>query len=99
MRSWLLLIALMVLNTVDLLTSYYAVHVKGNVELNPIFNALLSSAGWLWAYIYKVVLPWSILFLFIVYGVEQPVFRRVATALLYLFIYIVTNNLIVALIF
>jgi len=99
MRSWLLLIALMVLNTVDLLTTYYAAHVKGNVELNPIFRALLSNGGWLWAYIYKIVLPWAVLFFFIVYGAEQPVFRRVATALLYLFIYIVANNLIVALVF
>jgi hypothetical protein len=99
MRSWLLLIALMVLNTVDLLTTYYVVYVKGNVELNPIFRALLSSAGWLWTYIYKVVLPWVVLFFFIVYGAEQLVFRRVAIALLYLFIYVVANNLIVALIF
>jgi hypothetical protein len=99
MRSWLLLMALLVLNTVDLLTTYYVVHVKGSAELNPIFRALLSGAGWLWAYIYKVVLPWAVLFFFIVYGAEQPVFRRVATALLYFFIYVVANNLVVALIF
>jgi nucleoside-diphosphate-sugar epimerase len=96
-RDWLLLVGLLALNTADLLTSYYAVRVKGATELNPIARALVSGEGWLWAYVYKAAIPLAIIVLYVVYGPERPDLRRVAKVLLLYLAYIVANNLVLLL--
>ncbi|MEM2270239.1 MAG: DUF5658 family protein [Nitrososphaerota archaeon] len=87
-----LLLALTSLNTADMLTSYYAVRIKGATELNPVV-AFLTQINPAFFFIYKALIPWVILFFFIVYS-EKEELRRVAMALLLYLAYVVINNVI-----
>jgi hypothetical protein len=95
--GWWLVAALLVLNTADILSSYYAVSVKGASELNPVARGLYSAGGWLWMYVYKVSVPWAVLFFYYVLGPEKPSYVRLAKALVYYLLYIVANNILLLL--